>query len=105
MSKDDERQASSAEAFTSFVGIRLLLARLTRSLLKHFLREEPVQIPGCCRCRRHLATILSARLTHRRSRVAAMQSHGVLRARIPVSRVIVTEVVLPARTVAFPGET
>jgi putative transposase len=31
MSKDDERQAGSAEAFISLVGIRLLLARLTRS--------------------------------------------------------------------------
>jgi transposase len=30
MSKDDERQAGSAEAFIALVGIRLLLARLTR---------------------------------------------------------------------------
>jgi putative transposase len=31
MSKDDERQAGSAEAFIYLVGIRLLLSRLTRS--------------------------------------------------------------------------
>jgi hypothetical protein len=31
LSKDDERQAGSAEAFIYLVGIRLLLARLTRS--------------------------------------------------------------------------